>query len=186
MRTFVALNLPGSERHALQQALGPAQQRNLPVRWTDHDALHLTLKFLGEIDGSHVAPVGAVLEQVAARHPPLELRIGGFGAFPSLRRASVLWVGIAADERLLALQRDLDDALVALGYAREQRAFRPHLTVARTRRGAREPDVSRIAGDFAYDSAVAVATVDLMLSHPGAGGSRYEPLVKARLGKGDS
>jgi 2'-5' RNA ligase len=144
------------------------------------------LKFLGEIDGSHVTPVGDVLQRVAARHCPIELRVGGFGAFPSLRRASVLWVGVSADAELLALQRELDDALVALGYAREQRAFRPHLTVARTRRGAREPDVRCLAKDFGYNGAVGVDTVDLMRSHTGAGGSRYEPLVKAPLGKGDS
>jgi RNA 2',3'-cyclic 3'-phosphodiesterase len=186
MRTFIALNLPASDRHALQQALAPAGQRGLPVRWTDHDGLHLTLKFLGEIDGAQVAPLGAMLLQVAARHSPLALRLGGFGAFPSLRRAGVLWVGVAADAPLIELQRDLEDALASLGFPREQRAFRPHLTVARTRRGAREPDVNRIAGDFDYASAVAVDTVDLMLSHPGAGGSRYETLLQAALGKGGS
>lgn len=185
MRSFIALNLPATERRALQRALQPAQQRNLPVRWTEHDGLHLTLKFLGEIDTSHVAAVGVVLQQVAARHQPLALHLGRFGAFPSLRRANVLWVGVAADAPLLALQRDVEDALVPLGHPREQRAFRPHLTVARTRRGAREPDVSRLVGQFDYNSAVAVDTVDLMLSHPGAGGSRYEPLVKAPLGKGE-
>jgi 2'-5' RNA ligase len=186
MRTFIALNLPIGDRRALQQALEPAQRRSLPVRWVDDDGMHLTLKFLGEIDSSHAAAVGALLQQIAARHPALVLRIGGFGAFPSLRRANVLWVGVAAEPRLLALQRDLEDALVPLGHAREQRAFRPHLTVGRTTRGSREPDVSRIAGEFDYGAAVAVDTVDLMLSHTGRGGSWYELLVKAPLGKGDS
>jgi RNA 2',3'-cyclic 3'-phosphodiesterase len=186
MRTFVALNLPADERRALQQALAPAQQCGLPVRWTQHDGLHLTLKFLGEIDSAQVAPIHDALQQVAARHEPFQLRLGGFGAFPSLRRASVLWVGISADAALLALQRDVDDALAALGHPREERAFRPHLTVARARRGAREPDVSRLASDFAYDSAVGVDTVYLMRSHTGAGGSRYEPVVQAPLRKGDS
>jgi 2'-5' RNA ligase len=186
MRTFIALNLPAGDRRALQQALEPAQRRGLPVRWVDHDGMHLTLKFLGEIDSSHVAAVGAALQDIAARHAALVLRIGGFGAFPSLRRANVLWVGIAAEPRLVALQRELEDALVSLGHAREQRAFRPHLTVARTTRGAREPDVSRIAREFEYNADVAVETMDLMLSHTGRGGSRYEPLLKAPLGKGDS
>ena len=184
MRTFIALTLSDTERHALHQALEPARQHSLPVRWTAQDALHLTLKFLGEVDGSHVTAVGTAVQQVGARHEPLVLRISGFGAFPSLRRASVLWVGVGADPRLLALQRALEDALVPLGYAREQRAFRPHITVARTPRGPREPDVSHVTKEFDYQSSVPVQTVDVMSSRPGPGGSRYEAVLRAPLGKG--
>jgi 2'-5' RNA ligase len=184
MRTFIALNLPANERYVLEQALAPARQHGLPVRWTEPNGLHLTLKFLGEIDDSQVQPVADALQQVSARNDWLTLRIAGFGAFPSLRRASVLWVGVTADPRLLALQRDLEETLAPLGYASEERAFRPHLTVARTQRGARAPDVSRLADEFDYDRKVAVHTVDLMLSRPGPSGSRYEALVQTTLGKG--
>jgi 2'-5' RNA ligase len=184
MRTFIALNLPAKERYELEQALAPARQSGLPVRWTDSNGLHLTLKFLGEIDTSQVQPVADALQQVGARNERLELRITGFGAFPSLRRASVLWVGVTADPRLLALQRDVEESLALLGYPAEQRPFRPHLTVARTQRGARAPDVSRLADQFDYDRNVAVHTVDLMSSRPGPGGSRYEALVQTTLGKG--
>jgi RNA 2',3'-cyclic 3'-phosphodiesterase len=184
MRTFIALNLPADVRRAVASALEPMQQRALPVRWVEDDGLHLTLKFLGEIESSSVAPVSDALQQVGAQHAPLELHIAGFGAFPSLRRASVLWVGITSEPRLLALQRAVEDALFSLGYPREQRPFRPHLTAARTRRDAREPDVSRWTDSFDFTATAAVETIDLMRSHTGPGGSRYEPLLKARLGKG--
>jgi RNA 2',3'-cyclic 3'-phosphodiesterase len=183
MRTFVAVNLPPDVRLALHGALGPLRERPLPVRWTAADALHLTMKFLGDIEGAEVAPLEAALRGVAAGHAPLELRIGGFGAFPSLRRAGTLWVGIAADPPLMALQRDLEFALSRLGYAREQKPFRPHITVARTRGGGRPADVERLAGSFVYETGVRVASIDLMRSHLGPGGASYEALLRANLGK---
>jgi RNA 2',3'-cyclic 3'-phosphodiesterase len=183
MRTFVALNLQAGERERLHQALAPLREAPHPVRWAAPEAIHLTLKFLGDIEGAEVEPLGSALREAGSRHGPVELRLGGFGAFPSLRRASVLWVGVAADDRLSALQRDLELALSRLGYPREQRPFRPHLTVARTRGGARPPDVERLAATFRYDAAVTVETVDLMRSHLGGAGSRYEALLRAPLGK---
>jgi RNA 2',3'-cyclic 3'-phosphodiesterase len=186
MRTFVAINIPASERAALHASLAAVRQRQIPMRWTEPDALHLTLKFLGEIDGSEIAALDAALRDVAARHAPLAMEIGGFGAFPSLRRATVLWVGISADPPLMALQRDTELALSRLGYPREQRSFRPHITVARLQGGGRPADVQRLAGINDYSSRVTVTSIDLMRSQLSPAGARYEVLMRAALGAGDS
>jgi RNA 2',3'-cyclic 3'-phosphodiesterase len=186
MRTFVALNLPAAGRQQLHDALRPLHDRSLPVGWSRPDAMHLTLKFIGEIESAEVAPLEAVLRGIAGRHDPLDLRIGGLAAFPSLRRANVLWVGIAEGDALMALQADVELALSRLGYAREQRPFRPHLTVARVRSGARAPDIERFVGGFDYSSTVRVDTLDLMRSHLGGDGARYEALLRAPLGKDDA
>jgi RNA 2',3'-cyclic 3'-phosphodiesterase len=183
MRCFVALNLPADVRLGLHGALGPLRERPLPVRWMAPDALHLTLKFLGEIDGAEVPPLEAALADVAARHERLALRIGGFGAFPSLRRANVLWVGVAAEPALMALQRDMELVLSRLGYVREQKPFRPHVTVARARGGGRPVDVERLAATFVYDGDAAIGSIDLMRSHLGPAGASYEALSRASLGK---
>ncbi|HUF49420.1 MAG TPA: RNA 2',3'-cyclic phosphodiesterase [Longimicrobiales bacterium] len=183
MRTFVALNLPAEERARLHAALEPLRARALPIRWTAADALHLTLKFLGEIEGAAVNRIDTALRAVAAQHAPLTLRPGGVGAFPAIRRASIVWVGIEPDSALLALQRDLELALSRLGYAREQKPFRPHITVGRTRGSARAPDIERHASELRYESQVRVATLDLMRSHVGANGSRYEALLRRTLGE---
>jgi RNA 2',3'-cyclic 3'-phosphodiesterase len=181
MRTFVALNLPAVERQRVHDALLPLHDRSLPVGWTAPDAMHLTLKFIGDIEGAEVAQLDTTLRDIAGRHDPVELRLGGLAAFPSLRRASVLWVGIAEDAALMALQADIELALSRLGYPREQRPFRPHLTVARTRGNARPPDIERFIGGFTYTGSVTVDSVDLMRSHLGGGGARYEPLLRAPL-----
>jgi RNA 2',3'-cyclic 3'-phosphodiesterase len=182
MRTFVALNLPADARLELHAALEPLRQRPVPVRWADADALHLTLKFLGEIEGVEVARIQESMAALVQRHDPVTLDIAGFGAFPSLRRASVLWIGVEASAALAALQRDVELAFSRLGYAREQRPFRPHITVGRTRSGGRPPDIERLASDAGSTARVTVSTLDLMRSHFGGTGARYEPLLRLPLG----
>lgn len=181
MRSFVALNLKSAERVQLYAAIEPLRAHGVPARWVQPDGLHLTLRFLGDIEGMKVARIDAVLRSVAGRHSPVSLRLGGAGAFPSLRRASVLWIGVRPDASLMALHAELELALSPLGYPREQKPFRPHITVGRARRGARPPDIERVSGSVLYETTVEVDTVDLMRSHRGAGGARYEPLLRHGL-----
>lgn len=183
MRTFIALNLPAAERSALHAALEPLRSRGWPVRWAPAANLHLTLRFLGDVEGIEVTRVEDVLRAIAAQHGPMALHIAGFGAFPSLRRASVLWVGLAPTRELMALQRDVELATSRLGYGRDLKPFRPHITVARLSGGARPPDVERSAGDLEYESSVDVETMDLMRSHLGSEGARYEALNRFQLGR---
>ncbi|HSJ08903.1 MAG TPA: RNA 2',3'-cyclic phosphodiesterase [Longimicrobiales bacterium] len=183
MRTFIALNLPRDERERLHASLEPLRARGLPVRWVEADSLHITLKFLGEIEGVEVEPLNAALATVAARHGPLELQLGGFGAFPSLRRANVFWLGVSDDGPLDRLQRELELTMSRMGYAREYKPFRAHLTVGRTRGEARAPDVERLAAGIDYKGTVRIETLDLMRSHTGGTGSRYEALARWTLGE---
>jgi 2'-5' RNA ligase len=183
MRTFVALNLPQDERERLYAALEPLRARNLPVRWVEPDSLHLTLKFLGDIEGVEVEPLNAALATVSARHGPLDLRLGGFGAFPSLRRANVLWLGVTDDGALERLQRELELTMSRMGYAREQKPYRAHVTVGRTRGEARAPDVERLAAGIDYKGSARIETLDLMRSHTGGTASRYEALSRWTLGE---
>lgn len=183
MRTFVALNLPPAERERLHAALAPLRGKELPVRWVAPEALHLTVKFLGDTESAAVEAVDEVLQTAAARRGPVSLRIGGLGAFPSLRRASILWVGVAGDAELASLQRELEPALSRLGFPREQRPFRPHITVGRTRNGTQALDIERLGGMLEYEAMITVETVELMQSVMGSGGSRYETLLRRRLGE---
>jgi RNA 2',3'-cyclic 3'-phosphodiesterase len=182
MRIFLALNLERSVRAELHRALEPLHQRGWPVRWMPAAAFHLTLRFLGDVEGADVERIDDALRAVAAKHGPQQLELGGFGAFPSLRRATVLWVGIAATPPLMALQRDLDVAVSRLGYGREDKPFRPHITVARLHGGARPADVERAATEFDYAKTVTVETIDVMRSHLKPEGAQYEALLRLSLG----
>ncbi|MCA1688796.1 MAG: RNA 2',3'-cyclic phosphodiesterase [Actinobacteria bacterium] len=131
MRIFVAVFPPPEVRRAL---VGAA--RELPVvgevHWTRPENVHLTLKFLGDVSGDDLDRVAEALEPVRLRHGSFEAGLSGFGAFPSARRARILWASTGeGSKRLGALARDVDASLEPLGFEREDRAYVPHLTLGR-------------------------------------------------------
>lgn len=184
MRLFVAINLPEAERVRLYDATASLRDSRLPVRWVSLDALHLTLEFLGEVAASGVSMIPSALEQAASAHPQFDLAIGGLGAFPSERNPRVVWIGIRPVPELLSLQRGVEAALAPLGFEPEARAFSPHLTIGRARRDARSRDFESFGRDVEtvrYGATVTVRSVDLMRSHLGAGGPRYERIAAVPL-----
>ncbi len=139
IRTFVAIHLTPALIAALQQTQDAlrATSGGLAGRWVPADNMHLTLKFLGDVESARLAEVHAAVDGVAGECGPLTLTLQGMGCFPSARRPRVVWAGIHEPTgRLPRLAEALDAALGRLGFAREQRAFRAHLTLARIREGA--------------------------------------------------
>jgi 2'-5' RNA ligase len=186
VRLFVALNLPDAEKQRLHEATTGLRAGAPGVRWTAPESVHLTLKFLGEVQDARVDAIGARLTGVAARHAPLALALGGVGGFPTLGRARVWWIGIARSEALLGLQADVEDAMEAEGFTREARPYAPHLTIGRGARGARPvpaPQAHELAAAVHYAAAWHVETVDLMRSHLRRSGAIYEPVARLSLGR---
>ena len=136
-RLFVAVELPAGAKEGLAAAVG--QLRGLMpagVRWVNPAGIHLTLKFLGEVDGGLAPPLLAALqrEMAGVDKTPFPLRLDGLGVFPNRREPRVIWAGVGGDlETLGAVQRRVETAAVSLGLARERREFRPHLTLGRVR-----------------------------------------------------
>jgi 2'-5' RNA ligase len=117
-------------REILEQIQQPMRALGADVRWTTIPSIHLTLKFLGEIDPSRVPDFAAALR--AAATPAFDLRIRGLGAFPDLRSPRVVWCGIEGEiEKLASLQARVEEACAGLGFKREARSFHPHLTLGR-------------------------------------------------------
>ena len=133
MRTFVAIDLPDAVRAAVareQARLRTVCAVGKDIRWTRPEGLHLTLKFLGEVDAMRLREVIAALDGLG-KFDPFEVGVGGFGFFPSARRPRVFWLGLEAPPALGELARKVEAAMEALGFAREDRPFQPHLTLAR-------------------------------------------------------
>ena len=134
IRLFVALELPSAVRAALRalaSRLRPAAGGG--VRWTDPDGIHLTLKFIGEIETARLDAVRAALAGVHAAQP-VEVLFRGVGWFPNARHPRVFWAGVEEDARrgaLAALAAEVERALEPAGIAPESREFRPHLTLGR-------------------------------------------------------
>lgn len=176
MRLFIALNLPKKERTRIHRAAAVLRDRDLPVHWVEAEKYHLTLKFLGEVRGSRRDPVEHVMEKVAAQTPPFDIAIRGFGAFPTIRRPRVLWVGAVATPELRCLKQDLEWGLAEFGFERETRAFHPHVTLGRAEEeggaGAFR-GLDEVVAEMDQESTFTVRSLDLMRSKRTKSGSQY-------------
>lgn len=163
MRLFVALEIPSAVRDNLAALIGElraidASSTKNKARWVRAENLHVTLKFIGEVDAGRLDAMRAALGEVSAGGA-VELRFRGLGFFPNDKRPRVLWAGIVASPNLAPLAAMIDARLEKLGIARETREFAPHLTLARfdppaiseTLRSAAQGDGAREFGDFRTD-----------------------------------
>jgi len=130
MRLFVALDLDLSIRRRISQFMDGVRGFAPGVRWVSADSLHLTLKFIGEWPAERLAELKHVLAGV--RGQPAEINFSGTGFFPAPKSARVFWIGRPAGPELASLAAAVDTATSSLGIGKEQRAFTPHLTLART------------------------------------------------------
>lgn len=135
IRTFIAIDIPTELREALGEMISELKRTPADIKWVQPEAVHLTLKFLGEITPADVQSVFTVMEKVAANHHPFELFSASKGAFPSFRRPRVLWIGINQTNRsrLVQLQREVEQGMAEIGFPEEKRSFSPHLTIGRVR-----------------------------------------------------
>lgn len=191
IRCFVAIELPAAIKHSLAKASDSLRGRlNAPVKWVEGDALHLTLKFLGNVPASKLDEVSGAMQRACIGSAPLSLRIASLGAFPSARSPRVVWIGLEGDtEALQLLAGRVDEAMAVLGFPRETRPFAPHLTLGRVREEATSSQRDTIAAALqtaAAPECVAfdVAAVSLMRSHLSPQGARYTCLGRIALNAG--
>lgn len=124
-RLFIAILLPESIQERLQ-----ALCSGLPgARWVGPEQMHLTLRFIGEVDGDCFLDICSALEKISAT--PLSLQLDGLGFFPPRKQPRVLWVGVSPNEDLLRLHHQVNALLNSIGLEPEQRKFAPHITLAR-------------------------------------------------------
>jgi 2'-5' RNA ligase len=146
LRTFIAVDLPvpilqniQQKTKSLRHELGASF-----VRWVPVENIHLTLKFIGDVSPAQADNLTHLLRAEADLVPAFDLRVGGFGSFPSLKRARVLFIGIQAQSELEALNRGIESACVRLGYEAEIKDFHPHLTLGRVKRDISTADRQKI------------------------------------------
>ncbi len=173
-RLFVALRPPRAIRERLL-----ATMEGVPgARWQDDEQLHLTLRFIGEVDRHFAEDVAAALGSV--RHPPVALALDGVGSFMRSGRGS-LWAGLAPQEPLRSLHRSVEGACRRAGLPPESRAFHPHITLARLSRGAGPPApflecwAGLASATFTMDSMI------LFESRLGSAGAAYTSIARYAL-----
>ncbi len=130
-RAFLAVVPPPEVLRRTESLADSVRQADDGLRWTRVDQRHVTLQFLGRVDD--VESLAASVGESVRRTPPFTIALGGAGAFPSARRASVLWLGVSNGvEQLAALAGAIVDATAPLGFVPDDRPFRAHVTLARS------------------------------------------------------
>ena len=174
MRLFAALPVAGAARRELSDLLVRLRETSWPVMWVQDEGLHVTVRFLGEVQEVRVPAVRDGLREAAFGTPALPFTATELGAFPTLSRARVLWAGYESEPALELLVHRVEQAVIRLGYPGEGKPFHPHVTLGRVRDGARLPQEGlgaftreRITGSFLAERLV------LYESRTGPGGSRY-------------
>ncbi|HJT32688.1 MAG TPA: RNA 2',3'-cyclic phosphodiesterase [Pirellulales bacterium] len=184
LRTFIAVEISSETRSRARQLFERLKGTDAKISWVKPECLHLTLKFLGDVDLREIPAVCDAVTQAVADLPPFEIEAHGAGAFPTAARPRTIWLGVGrGSEEMVALHDAVDRALGGLGYRREQRRFRPHLTVGRVRGGRDLDALGELLGQHA-DFAGGVTSVDevvVMSSELSPDGPEYEPLAAAPL-----
>jgi 2'-5' RNA ligase len=180
IRAFFAVELGPAARRAAEAAAGELRGRPCGdgVRWVRPEGLHVTLRFLGDVDSARIAPLAARARSELAPLRPFRVRLGPAELFPTPRRPRVVALGVAPEAPLAALAGALERASVALGFGPAERPFRAHLTLGRVR-DRRCPDVAGLAVPA---EEIAVEEAVLFRSELAPSGARYTPLERLSLG----
>ena len=188
IRSFIAIELPEEAKEGLARLRKELERdEHKFVKWVDPRGVHLTLKFLGNIPSKRVAEITEAIEGAKQGISPFHLEISGLGAFPSLKQARVFWVGIGGElDKLSRLQQNIDSVLATLGFAKEERSFVPHLTLARIRQGASPPErrsFGELVGSTVFEDKyhIEVEAIRLMRSQLMPAGAIYTCLSAVEL-----
>lgn len=175
-RLFVALRPPPAIRARLIAAMGGVPG----ARWQSDEQLHVTLRFIGEVE-AHVAE-DIALALAGVRFPPVEVMLDGVGSFARRGRMHALWAGVSPHDALAALHRKVDQAIVRAGLAPEGRAYLPHITLARLNASARASEGFLADQAGLASAAFAIDHFILFESHLGHEGVSYRAVERYSLG----
>lgn len=185
LRSFIAVEIPENVKSRMAEARNAFRPLDPYIRWVRAEGVHLTLKFLGDIDPAQVAPVSASIEQAVKDMRHFTVKISGAGVFPNLKYPRVLWVGIVqGGSELSAIYQNLEGLLKELGFEPESRPFQPHLTLGRFRDGRQAGRLltqEMLQKGGAWEESFTVSQVRLMRSQLHPSGAIYTVLKECTL-----
>lgn len=178
MRTFLAIEVPEHIRKIIYEVAQVEAKKELPIKWVSFENLHITLKFLGEIDEDKRAEMKPVIAEIGQRHSPFDVELAGLGCFPNPRNPRVIWVGVKqGGDVLCTIAAELERELARFGFEEETR-FHPHLTIGRIREFCR---VDSILAKSVSTSVFKADSIVLFKSTLKPAGPTYEELERFAL-----
>lgn len=185
MRLFIALPLPREIEESLGKIIFVLKQKGGGrIKWVAPKNIHLTVKFLGETSEEKLEGIKNAIEQISKKYKVAECAVDKVGAFPDLVRPRVIWAGLSGDiETLQAIVDDIEEGMAALGFPREEKRFKPHLTLGRVKENYGLGElVSYIKGYTMAPEHFRMETLVLFKSTLTPKGPIYERLYEAGLG----
>lgn len=179
MRIFIALDIPAEIRKRMSEYMERARSFAPDARWARVEGLHVTLKFVGEAGDALVQQIKNALATI--KTTPFEVKFEGVGFFPNPKAARVFWIGVNGGELLAQFAATVDAALEKLGIAREEKAYHPHLTLARASSHPLRELVPLLNGAQPQFGTMTAQEFFLYQSQPQRGGSKYTKLERFRL-----
>ena len=134
MRCFVAISLPEELKASISGIQDRLKTAGADVSWTRQEGMHLTLKFLGEVEEKMIPEIERALDMAVDGITTFTLSVSGMGIFPDLKRPRVVWIGLKEEgDNLIRLHKGVDEELKKTGFPSEDRRFTPHITLGRIR-----------------------------------------------------
>ena len=184
IRTFIAVELEPSLQQFLKIIQSNLKPLNLDVSWVKPENIHITLRFLGEIPLKKVKAISEIFPDIFKEFRPFEIKLSGLGVFPKIERPNVIWVGIdQGSQEMKGLAESLENALCRLGYPKEHREFKAHLTLGRIRSLKNCELLAKAIADYSPKETIrqTVHSIVFFKSTLSPQGSLYEPLATTRL-----
>lgn len=183
IRSFIAIHISDDIKKALSGLVSDLKRYGADVKWVKPENIHLTLKFLGNIDENRIDSISAHLDAIGSDYSPFFFDLTGTGTFPDLRRPRVIWTGLRGYEPVLRIFKDIDTAMEKEGFDREKRPFSPHITLGRVRslRGIDKLLKELVKYKGTGFGTQAVDSLHLMKSVLKPGGAEYSLLHSAPL-----
>ena len=134
IQTFIAVEIPDNVISGIRDLQQDLKADGVNIRWVRPENIHLTLKFLGDVQAADIDNISGVISGAVEEVPSISLQAKGVGVFPGVKRPRVLWVGLSGQLELLSrLQKALDANLKGIGFPQEKRPFKGHLTIGRVK-----------------------------------------------------
>ena len=182
-RSFIALEIPEKIRHNVMEFQNRLKSIHDDIKWVRAENLHLTLKFLGNVEKNRINDLTALIHKALQEFEPFEVALGGSGVFPNRHRPNVLWIGfLRGKEHLRTMASVLNESLIKMGFEEERRKYHPHITLGRVRSRQKIVKTIELMESLSFlEQSFLVQELVLMKSDLRPSGAEYTPLEHFKL-----
>lgn len=180
IRTFIAIELSDEAKQEIERVIEELKKANVLIRWAKSKTVHLTLKFLGGVEEEKLASISESLKKIAKEHTPFGIKMDGIGAFPEWSRPKVLWVGLGGDKsEVISVADEVGSAMAGLGFEKDNKEFRPHLTLGRVKSSKNIEKLKEISDSIEIKAvSIPVSSLVLFRSELTEEGAIHTPIEK--------